>query len=383
MATRMQVLVLEDHAEAGGGSESMAVQLAERLHALGHYLALFYSRPGSLLPRYAEICESTHVPALAEIEWRRPFWSLANLIRVCRAVRRHQPDVIFCSARPLMQITALVQLFTGIPAVFHLGLPGIKGWRFQQWLRNQLAAGISPSAHNAETWREFGWRKERLFVIPNWVDAERFSTSHDRQADRERLQLPPRSVLFLGRVVPEKGIEFLMRAFAKLRTANANLVIAGRVEADYRRYLDRVSVELGIESSRLRWVGPTGEPEALLRAVDLVVVPSLCQESFGLTLLEAMSCGTVVLGTSVGVFAEILGSENRDLIIAENDVDQLAEKIDRWLMAPTEAAARGMSLQKRAEDVFGCEKSVQEYERVLSAAVAARTRHQTAPSYML
>lgn len=376
----MNLLVLEEWAEAGGGSEAVTVDLAEKLHARGHKISMGYRQRGSLLSRYARFCDPVQLPCLREIRWRRPFQSFRDLRKVERFVRGLRPDVMFSSARPLMQLVAAVQMLTGVSAVYHLGLPGIDSrWRFQRWLRNRLAAGVSPSQHNAESWLDLGWPPERLFTVPNWVDSRRFAPTADGVADREMLPVPGRPVVFLGRVVPEKGIEFLLRSFARLTTRDAVLVIVGRVEPDYRAHLETLTRDLGLEQNRVHWAGPTDEPERYLRAAEVVIVPSLCSESFGLALVEAMSCGTMVLATDTGAFRDILGIANSDLLVSANDVNEMAGKIDYWLADRTLSAARGLSLRRRAEEAFGWDKSVQQYETILLMA-AGRAGHSAATS---
>ena len=369
----MNILVLEEWAEAGGGSEAITVDLAEKLHGRGHEISMVYRQSGSLLSRYEKFCDPIHLPCLHEIQWRRPLQSVRDLTKVARAVRGLRPDVMFTSARPLMQLVAAVQMLTGVRAVCHLGLPGIdRGWWFQRWLRNRLAAGVSPSQHNAESWLELGWDRERLFVVANWVDSSRFAPAEDAVADREILRIPGRPVVFLGRVVPEKGIEFLLRSFARVTAHDAVLVIVGRIEPDYGAHLDTLLRNLGLEQRRVQWFGSTAEPERFLRAADMVVIPSLCLESFGLVLVEAMSCGTMVLATKVGVFPDILGPANADLLVSTNDVNEMARKIDYWLSNRALAAARGVSLRSRVQEEFGWESSVQRYETIL-LNVASRT----------
>lgn len=145
--------------------------------------------------------------------------------------------------------------------------------------------------------------------IPGGVDTERFQPVPDRAGVRRRLGLPTEGfvVLTVRRLVPRMGLENLLRAMKRIEEArdDVSLIVGGK--GPLHDTLTRQVSELGLRRTRL--VGYVEEEDlpAYYQAADLVVMPSIAVEGFGLTTLEAFACGTPVLATPVGANPEVLG----------------------------------------------------------------------------
>ncbi len=151
---------------------------------------------------------------------------------------------------------------------------------------------------------------------------------------------------FLGRLVPEKGAEVAVRAFARAADgldASLELVGAGPQEAQLRELV----AQLGL-GSRVAFAGAVSQEDALerIRRYDAVVVPSLTQENwkeqFGRVAAQALAAGTPVVASNSGSLPEVLGGCGE--LVREGDVDDLAQKLGGLLRDParrTELAARG------------------------------------------
>jgi D-inositol-3-phosphate glycosyltransferase len=165
-----------------------------------------------------------------------------------------------------------------------------------------------------------------------------------RQADaRERLGRDQceRIVLFVGRIEQIKGIDVLLRAFGllffrrpDLRRDVCLLVVGGALdpqddasESDKIHELRRLVHEHRMEAN-VNFVGSLDQETLALyyAAADLCAVPSLT-ESFGLVALEAMACGTPVVGTRVGGLQTIIEDGESGLLVPAGDYQALAEAI--------------------------------------------------------
>jgi alpha-1,3-rhamnosyl/mannosyltransferase len=160
--------------------------------------------------------------------------------------------------------------------------------------------------------RELGIPPERISVVHHGVDSRQFSPGAD-PGERERLRrafgLPERWFLCVGSDHRRKNHGRLFQAWAESAgQLPEGLVIVGR--ALYRRSLQRLEAEAkrrGL-SGGFRWLDriDDGTLPALYRQATAAVAPSL-YEGFGLTLLEAMACGTPIAGAANGAYREVGG----------------------------------------------------------------------------
>lgn len=159
----------------------------------------------------------------------------------------------------------------------------------------------------------FGLPKENIEVIPNAVHPIEVGYAGENS----------RVVLYVGRLVPEKGVQVLLRAFARLVRVhpNATLVIAGT--GPYAGELKALAASLGI-AERVTFAGFVSEDtrNKLLAQSAVAVFPSL-YEPFGIVALEAMSAGVPVVASRVGGLAEIVEHGITGLLFTPGDDSEL------------------------------------------------------------
>jgi glycogen synthase len=171
---------------------------------------------------------------------------------------------------------------------------------------------------------------ERLPVssirVGNPYDDEVFRDSPAEKRDRE--------LIFVGRLVSDKGANLLLDAMKLLET-KPRLTIAG--DGPERATLEKQALDLQLQS-KVEFVGPQrGEELAkLLREHQILVVPSLWQEPFGIVALEGIACGCAVIGSAGGGLAEAIGPCG--VTFPNGDAAALANAIARLLADPDERA---------------------------------------------
>lgn len=175
-------------------------------------------------------------------------------------------------------------------------------------------------AHAAAPWR---WRREA--VVHSGVDLRTFREDPATTAGPERPWLG--RVLFSGRFDPRKGIDALVRAMELL--PGHHLVIAGKGGSVERARIVGLVDQLGL-TARVRFVDVdrAGLAEEYQQA-DVVVFPSEWEEPFGLVPLEAMACGTPVVGTARGGTAEFLVDGWNALVVPPADPRAIALAVGR------------------------------------------------------
>src|SRR5205085_7979090 len=104
---------------------------------------------------------------------------------------------------------------------------------------------------------------------------------------------------------------------------------------DYDRRIHRLVSSLGLES-HVRFTGliPREQLPAICRQHYVLLFPSVWDEPFSITLLEAMSCGLAVVGTNTGGSPEILEDEVNALIFPKEDAEACAQQLVRLITAP-------------------------------------------------
>ncbi len=222
---------------------------------------------------------------------------------------------------------------------------------------------------------------DRTAVVPWGVDFEGFRPIPRREA-RRRLGIPQASevVLYVGRVVPEKGLKRLMSALAHLRgRARLRLLVVGGDGADDPR-LRLLAAHMrarGLEN-RVTFCGRV-TPEALplfYSAADLLALPS-SYESFGLVVLEALACGTPVAATPVGAAEFLLRDGKRGRLasgFAPADLARaIADLLDTHLHSPFMAESL-----RRSIAAYGWERTAAGALAVYRALLSGRENTSTA-----
>jgi glycosyltransferase involved in cell wall biosynthesis len=178
--------------------------------------------------------------------------------------------------------------------------------------------------------RLLGVSPSRIDVIPHGVEHDRFRPipAVELQSFRQEKALPERFILYLGTLEPRKNILALIDAYGRSRAIREAipLVIAGGKGWYYEEIFERVE-RLGLTDD-VRFPGfvPDAEIPLWYNAATVFVYPSL-YEGFGLPLLEAMACGTPVIGSAASSLPEVV--QDAGLLVAPGDVDELSDSLDR------------------------------------------------------
>ena len=131
------------------------------------------------------------------------------------------------------------------------------------------------------------------------------------------------TLMFHGRISPEKGIDFLLKAFAQAAIPDARLVIVGSGNEEYVKELQAIADKAGI-SSKVTWAGHTSDIHPLIAKADIGVCPSRARESFGLSVVEYMAHGKPVITTNNGAQPEYITDGKDGILIAPDDIGALA-----------------------------------------------------------
>lgn len=238
-------------------------------------------------------------------------------------------------------------------------------------LRN-AAKVIALSPMEVEECKNIGISRHKVEIIPNGIDLSEFENVPARGQFKRSFGLSETDqvVLYLGRVHKIKGLDLLLKAFGQVSKdlTQAKLVIVGPVgvivgaDVRYLASLQKLIRQLEIEE-KVVFAGPlygVAKLEAYVDA-DVYVLPSR-REAFGMTLVEAMACGTAVVTTETCGIAGLVN--HRAGYCVPYDERELGRVLVSLLTNEGLRREMGQRGRKLVSEQFTCEKAVQKLESV-------------------
>lgn len=275
-------------------------------------------------------------------------WGLAR--RLTELLRAHQPDVVHVqkALEPMLGLVASSAAWRlGLPVVstFHTYFTRALGYEvFRPLLQrrlDRLAARIAVSEPVVRAMSRY-FRAE-FEIVPNGVDVELFRPNRCCPSDHAR-EGP--CLLFLGRLDPRNGLDTMLFAMPRIleRYPAARLIVAG--DGPLRRVYERRGAPLG---DRVRFVGQVTSARAEhYCAADLYVCPAT-RASFGISLLEAMACGTPLLISDIPGFRELIHGGAEAVLVPQDDPAAWAEATCALLDEPRRRESMGAAGRAKAE----------------------------------
>ena len=368
-----------------GGVEELTRQLALELRKQGHGVVLITNRWPRDLPEH-EVIDGLD---LYRLPFRWPGSGLKSEItyrlthrqveaKLCDILRRHQCDVIHVecvSSNGLYGLAA--QRRMGLPLVVTLqGELTMDAGRIfqtlpiaQTTLRRCMAEAQIVTACSQKTLDDgigfFGQSLgHRGRVVFNGSQSADFSTVTPHNNDRPYL-------FALGRLVPQKGFDVLIRAFAHAGLgASHDLLLAG--EGPERANLTALAVELKV-AGQVKLVGRADRARvsALFKGAELFVLPSTADEGLPVVCAEAMAAGRAVVATRSGGAPEAVLDGKTGLIVDKGDMPGLAVAI-RKLTDDPELRNRMAAAGAERAPLFGWPEITRQYLACYRAAQQSR-----------
>ena len=214
---------------------------------------------------------------------------------------RIQPDIIHCHDWCTVLAGIRYRWNYKKPLVFHIHLPNFAPLASSIENLGLICADlvtVNSKAVRQELLNR-GLPISRIEIIPNGVDTMQYKLCEDWPAEGPY-------ILFSGRLVKQKGIEFLIRAFYYVKEKYPDICLKIAGDGDYESYLKRLATNLMI-SEKVQFLGLKSEQELslLYQKAQIVIIPSI-YEPFGMVALEAMACGRPVVASRVGGLKEII-----------------------------------------------------------------------------
>ena len=212
---------------------------------------------------------------------------------------------------------------------------------------------------------------DKVDVIPNAIDATKYQTSVDRGSVRQRYGVGygEKLVLCVGRLVPQKGIEYFIRAIPNIakRYPEAKFVIVGE---GWSRDILEAEARASGQNRKIQFTGFASDKEVinLMTSADVLVVPSV-YEPFGIVALEGMATGVPVIASQVGGLSEVIEHDRTGLFVFPRSSESIAWGIDRVLSDPDHAKWLTENAKEKLHKAYSWEavamKTVEVYRKVV------------------
>lgn len=231
-----------------------------------------------------------------------------------------------------------------------------------RWFTSAVDHWVSTSWYNANQIEAHF--KRSVTIIPNGVDTGLFHPEPRNPNRRKDWGIPQDAplVVSIGRLVGWKGLHVIVEALANLKQAHY-LVVGDGAEKGRLKELAR---NLGL-ADRIHFAGVIPHdrlPEALSEA-DLFVQPSIGEEAFGISVVEAMACGLPVLVSRNGGMIEIVVDKETGRLLPPGDVSAWRAALAELLAAPEKRLALGQAGRKRAGSEFTWATNARKLEQLI------------------
>lgn len=232
------------------------------------------------------------------------------------------------------------------------------------------------SRYTAGLLEELGVPDDRITIVPNGTDPDRFQPV-DTSVLRHELDLEGQPILLtVGRLVPRKGVDTTLRALpGLLETVPETMYLVVGTGPDRER-LDRLAADIGVRD-HVRFAGqvPFAHLPAYYSLADAFVMPSREArpdvEGFGLVFLEAGACGTPVVGARAGGIPDAVQDGTTGLLVPPADPKALTDALTRLLTTPGLAERLGRGGRHHAVHEASWDHVADRLWRVLKQTTAA------------
>lgn len=223
---------------------------------------------------------------------------------------------------------------------------------------------------------EQGVEPNKLVLIPNGVDISKFDSTLKSNVLKEyEINESSKKIIFVKRLTEQSGVRYLVESIPNIKARYPDVVLFLVGEGPLLDELKTTATRLDI-GQNMRFVGRVSNDliPKYLNESDVFVLPSIPQgdaeETFSISLIEAMACKKAVIATGIGGSKEIIGSgEERGILVRPNDHGAISDAVIRILDDPIHSKVMGENARKYIESSLTwdkvCDETVMVYEAVL------------------
>lgn len=332
-----------NHSSTIGGAETNLLNIIRFSHQ-GGFLPVGVILPddGPLVRPIQELNCIVGFTTYHKFNFRNPLRYLQTLWQLVDWIRRTKADLVHLNHQWLVEYAVKAAHVTGRPLICHTRNyldAEFASEHAKAFARCDTILTVSDVAQRRA--QDLNVRQSKLHLIHDGIDLSHFDGYLAKQSDKAGIGLSQAHPVigFVGRIVPEKGPEDLLKAFSLTLDAHptAQLLFAGAdsVGGSYIAHLNALSEQLRI-SDRVKFIGFQADVAPVLGAIDVLVVPSRTSmpEGLPLSILEGMMAGCVVVATPNSGIVEVVHEGRTGFLVEMESPKSLAATIINALDLP-------------------------------------------------
>ncbi len=370
--TEMNILLVNmnmGESRAWGGIESHSAVLASLLSGRGHNVIIACRSEGSVKVSGGLVLPSRRITM-------RNSGDIRAMMKLMKIIRRDRIDIVIANLGLEYWPAAVAALLHGIRIVFvRHQVDRIRATT--RWLiRNHIDAVIAVSNAVQDALLKSGIPAEKIEVVHNSISLKKFDPRMvDRDHVRRELGFEADAIVIgmAGKLDRGKGVFELVHAVSRIAHKYPKLKLLFIGDGSDRSSLEEETRRLTLHD-RVIFAGVRIDIEQMYAAMDVFVLPSTCQEAFGMVLIEAMAMGKPVIGTNVGGIPEIVENGISGALITPGDVSSLAEAISRYIDDSLFAKRMAEEGRKTVERNFSEWAMCECFERILFSSPEKKAR---------
>jgi len=232
-------------------------------------------------------------------------------------------------------------------------IDGIEWWMTYEANRVILCS----NSMKREVEDHFHLPSEKITIIPNAIDTSEYQRSINKETVKRSYGVEPHEklVLFIGRLVPQKGVEYLIKAVPLIvqHDSRVRFIITG--DGWSKNHLENLAASTG-HGDKIRFVGFVSNSELveLTMSADVLVVPSI-YEPFGIVALEGMAAGVPVVAANVGGLTDIIEHDRTGVLVYPENPESIAWGVNKVLSDPGYAQWLIQNAKKKIREVYSWE----------------------------
>jgi glycosyltransferase involved in cell wall biosynthesis len=189
-------------------------------------------------------------------------------------------------------------------------------------------------------------------------NARKLNTNINKKIDPDYI-----SFGFIGSLLPNKGIEILLKAFHKIKKPNYRLFIAGSGKEDYEEYL-----KSKYKDASTIFMGKVN-PEDFFEKVDVTIVPSIWYENFPGVIVESLAFGIPVIGSNIGGIPEIISEDINGMLFDPYKEGDLEQKILKFAKEISIWRSKTEEIKKSSQKFTNYEKWIDEWAKLMQTII--------------
>lgn len=347
-----------------GGVETGTIDLAKELMRHGHR-AVVISNGGKLLK---ELLSMGAVHYELPVHDKSLFTVLKMIEDIKHIIKKENIDIVHARSR----VPAFSAFFAARSArvPFITTCHGYYSRHFFSRVMGWAGFVIVPSNVVARHMiSDFGVPRDRIRLIPRGVDLDKFEYAKAQTVSQKK----EFSIALIGRITPIKGHVYLIRAISKVSriVPDIKVYIIGeppKAKPKYKTELESLVKRLNL-SGHISFTGDCADIPSRLKGIDLVVVPSVGEETFGRVIIESQAAGVPVIASRIGGIIDIIKDNINGILVNPRDHNKLAEAILRLIKDP----ALRERIRENARNVVEKEFTIDSmYEKTMKVYQQAR-----------